>query len=213
MEDYYKTLGVPREATQAEIKAAYKSLAQKLHPDKCDDIDELFQDINEAYGVLSNPDRRKQYDLTGNGNLQNVGEGARNVPAKLFAHAIDKQLSANNPLNDNIFAKFGAQTDDSRAIVGNIKQSLINRNRELKKGYKITKKEIEQTESMRSKVIVKHGINLFHAILEQKAKQLELNLHSIKTEKAVNEAAINMLEDYEDCGENVELSGLSQYAG
>ena len=212
MKDYYKTLGVPREATQAEIKAAYKSLAQKLHPDKCDDIDELFQDINEAHGVLSNPGRRKQYDLTGDGNLQNVGEGARNVLAKLFAQAIEKQLSKLSNDN-NIFAQFQSQKDDPYTIVGNIKQSLIKRNRELKKGYKITKKKIEQTESMRSKVIVKHGINLFHAILEQKAKQLELNLHSIKTEKAVNEAAINMLEDYDDCKENVELSRLSQYAG
>ncbi|KAF7259557.1 hypothetical protein EG68_02684 [Paragonimus skrjabini miyazakii] len=65
--DYYSVLGVSRTASQAEIKNAYRRLAQKLHPDKNPnkDADKRFMELNEAYGVLSKPDKRAQYDAFG----------------------------------------------------------------------------------------------------------------------------------------------------
>lgn len=64
MEDYYKILGVPRGANQAEIKKAYRSLAHKYHPDKGGD-EKKFKEVNEAYQVLSDNDKRAQYDQFG----------------------------------------------------------------------------------------------------------------------------------------------------
>jgi curved DNA-binding protein len=66
-QDYYKTLGVARSATQDEIKKAYRKLAQQLHPDrnKADDASEKFSQVSEAYDVLSDPDKRKKYDQFG----------------------------------------------------------------------------------------------------------------------------------------------------
>jgi len=62
--DYYKILGVSPQASQEEIRKAYYRLAHKYHPDKGGDP-EKFKEINEAYQVLSDPEKRKQYDLYG----------------------------------------------------------------------------------------------------------------------------------------------------
>jgi curved DNA-binding protein len=66
--DYYKTLGVPRTASQAEIKKAFRKLAREVHPDlKPGDktAERRFKDINEANEVLSDPDKRSRYDEVG----------------------------------------------------------------------------------------------------------------------------------------------------
>ena len=63
--DYYKTLGVPKTATAAEIKKAYHELARKYHPDAnkgSTDAEERFKEITEAYNVLSDEKQRKEYD-------------------------------------------------------------------------------------------------------------------------------------------------------
>jgi molecular chaperone DnaJ len=62
--DYYDVLGVSKTASEAEIKKAYRSKAHKLHPDKGGDA-EKFKEINEAYQVLGDPQKRAQYDQFG----------------------------------------------------------------------------------------------------------------------------------------------------
>jgi len=66
--DYYEVLGVNRTASDAEIKTAYRSLARKYHPDVADDktaAEAHFKEINEAYSVLSDPQKRQLYDTYG----------------------------------------------------------------------------------------------------------------------------------------------------
>ncbi len=66
--DYYKILGVSRNASQEEIKRAYRRLALKYHPDRNKgnkEAEEKFKEINEAYAVLSDPEKRRQYDQFG----------------------------------------------------------------------------------------------------------------------------------------------------
>ena len=64
MKDYYQILGVSRNASQEEIKKAYRKLAHKYHPDKGGD-EKKFREINEAYQVLSDKEKRAQYDRYG----------------------------------------------------------------------------------------------------------------------------------------------------
>ena len=64
-EDYYKILGVEKTATDADIKSAYRKLAHKYHPDKSGGDEKMFKKINEAYQVLSNKEKRAQYDRFG----------------------------------------------------------------------------------------------------------------------------------------------------
>lgn len=66
--DYYGTLGVPRDASQADLKKAFRKLARKHHPDvnKGDaEAERRFKEVNEAYDVLSDPEKRKLYDQLG----------------------------------------------------------------------------------------------------------------------------------------------------
>jgi molecular chaperone DnaJ/curved DNA-binding protein len=63
--DYYKILGVDRNADDKAIKSAYRKLARKYHPDVNKGKDDRFKEINEAYEVLSDPDKRRRYDTLG----------------------------------------------------------------------------------------------------------------------------------------------------
>ena len=69
--DYYKTLGVPRNATTEEIKKAFRKLARKQHPDAGGD-EAKFKEINEAYEVLSDDKKRKLYDQYGTANENQI---------------------------------------------------------------------------------------------------------------------------------------------
>lgn len=65
MIDYYKILGIEKNASEEDIKKAYRKLAHQYHPDKASGNAEKFKEINEAYQVLSNKDKRAQYDRFG----------------------------------------------------------------------------------------------------------------------------------------------------
>lgn len=78
MADYYSTLGVSRGASEDEIKKAFRKLAHKYHPDKGTGDEKKFKEINEAYQVLSNKEKRARYDHTGqdyHSQGQNSGAG------------------------------------------------------------------------------------------------------------------------------------------
>ena len=74
--DYYGILGIPKNASDTEIKKAYRRLAMQYHPDRNPGKDkwanEKFKEINEAYGVLGDPQKRRQYDQFG--TVGNIGD-------------------------------------------------------------------------------------------------------------------------------------------
>ena len=79
--DYYEVLGVSKDASEDDIKMAFRRLAKKYHPDVCKEADaeEKFKEIQEAYAVLSDDTRRKQYDKYGFDAFNNNGGGSYNT--------------------------------------------------------------------------------------------------------------------------------------
>ncbi len=75
--DYYTILGVPRNASQEEVKKAYRKLAHQHHPDKQGGNEAKFKEINQAYQVLSDPKKRSQYDQFGPSFAQGFGGQSR----------------------------------------------------------------------------------------------------------------------------------------
>src|SRR5688572_8611775 len=77
--DYYEVLGVPKDATDDQLKQAYRRLAMKHHPDRNPgsvEAEEHFKEANEAYEVLADPDKREIYNQHGHAGLQRGMGGA-----------------------------------------------------------------------------------------------------------------------------------------
>jgi molecular chaperone DnaJ len=78
--DYYEVLGVARDASEADLKKAYRRVAMKHHPDRNPDnkeSEELFKEANEAFEVLSDPDKRARYDQYGHAGVNAQGGGGQ----------------------------------------------------------------------------------------------------------------------------------------
>ncbi len=90
--DYYDILGVSRNATQEEIKSAYRKLALKYHPDRNKDdpqAEEKFKEATEAYEVLSDPEKRSIYDKYGKEGLNGTGFGSQGFGYKAYTDFSD----------------------------------------------------------------------------------------------------------------------------
>jgi molecular chaperone DnaJ len=87
--DYYEVLGVSREASDQEIKTAYRRLAVQHHPDKNpdrqDEASEKFKEITEAYGVLADSQKRAIYDRYGHAGLSGSGGGSPDFNSSIFS--------------------------------------------------------------------------------------------------------------------------------
>lgn len=97
MKDYYKILGVDKKSTKDEIKKSYRKLSKKYHPDVNPDGDEKFKEIAEAYEVLSDDNKRKQYD---NPNPFSGGNHGFNGFDDIFNHFRSRQNTNRN--NDRV---------------------------------------------------------------------------------------------------------------
>ena len=99
-QDYYSTLGISKSASTEEIKKAYRKLAHQYHPDKGAGNEQKFKEVSEAYQVLSDPNKRAQYDQFGTA-FQNAGRGGCGQCAGcrgVQARPSDRQPSAGGTL-------------------------------------------------------------------------------------------------------------------
>lgn len=141
--DYYEVLGVQKNASQDEIKSAFRKLAKKYHPDvsKEPDAEAKFKEIQEAYAVLSDEEKRKQYDQFGHAAFQGGAGGAGGG----FG-GFDFSGFSYDDIFDNIFGGFGgfggsSRRSSNRATKGN--DSLVKMTLTFEEAVYGTKKEIE----------------------------------------------------------------------
>jgi len=138
---HYDVLGVPHDASKDEIKKAYKKLAVQLHPDKGGDP-EKFKELANAYDVLSDDEKRNQYDQLGDEGFQSAGQGGMH---EVDPHSIFEQLFGGMPFggmpfgfnmhmntggpcrkNDHIHPLNISLEDAYKGLHKNIKVSLTN---------------------------------------------------------------------------------------
>lgn len=139
--DYYEVLGVSKSASQDEIKSAFRKLAKQYHPDvnKEAGAEEKFKEIQEAYAVLSDEGKRKQYDQFGHAAFQGGGAGGASGFGGFDFGGFDYE-----DIFDNIFGGFGGfggRSKGNRPSKGN--DSLIRMKLSFKEAIYGTKKEID----------------------------------------------------------------------
>ncbi len=119
MKNYYDTLGVEKNASKDDVKKAFRKLAQKYHPDKSGGDDKKFKEINEAYQVLSDDAKRKEYDTYGQvfshgGNGGHQGQGFGGFDMGGFGAGMDFESA---DLGD-IFSEFFGGKRGRRTVRG-----------------------------------------------------------------------------------------------
>jgi curved DNA-binding protein len=115
--DYYKVMGVARDATEAQIKQAYRKLARKYHPDvsKEKDAEARFKEVGEAYEVLKSPEKRAAYDQLGQ---RRPGEEFRPPPDWGSGFEFSGAGPGNSTYSDFFDSLFGAQARSGRGARG-----------------------------------------------------------------------------------------------
>lgn len=179
--DYYQTLGVDKKATPQQIKKAYRKLAMKWHPDKNPDNKETaeakFKEIGEAYSVLSDEQKRKNYDQFGSDKPQNAGFSnhgdfqqrnfTSNNAEKIFQQFFFNFGGGNNASNFGDFSSSNTMNPNYK-YKGNTVQCKVNVTLEelylgRKKNMKITRKRLNsdgqsvRTESKILTIDIKKG--------------------------------------------------------
>lgn len=182
MADYYETLGVPKNATADEIKRAYRKLAPKWHPDRSTEPNakEGFQQIQEAYEVLKDAEKRAHYDETGE---RKSSEDPIDVNARsLLAAAFDKVLNQGEDCN----------------VIETVRENMHVDICQMQAAVIRTKDQISKLEKMRRLVKAKGPIDLWRGLIDQKIQTAQSFMQRLEMQLKVGKRLGEMLNDYEN---------------
>lgn len=182
MKDHYKTLRVKRKATQQEIKDSYRELARELHPDKKDGNAEKFKELANAYEILSNPERRKLYDLTG-GDVTDV-EFDRKAGALL------------QQIFQLIVTQRGLAKIESIDMIKVMNERLDLGMSELKKNIDTARKSRVMIGKILKRVKHKSTMNPISVMLKHEIQKHTETITKSKQEQEVGKRATAMLKEY-----------------
>lgn len=174
----YDTLNVTPEADQPEIKKAYRRAAAKAHPDKDGGSNEQFHQIQVAYDVLSDPQRRKQYDQTGQ-----TDEKPQSVAESRLLQLFNTIIQGESFTGD---------------IIATCRDYVDSAIKELNsKIVKLNAKQAKLQKQM-GRVKSQSALNLYEQLLNDTLMKLEHDITANSDELAVIEEVSQMLEEYND---------------
>ena len=153
---HYQTLGVAKTASKAAVRAAYISLAKKFHPDVCKAVDarQKFQAIQEAYGILGDEGKRREYDLGGAGGFTETSQKWENVRNPGFSKKPGNSYSPPPPPPRN-FADFAGFPGGAEAFW---RYQVRTHQEEVEREFRRMQYEAEQAEKEIRGMSVSGGI-------------------------------------------------------
>lgn len=162
----YDTLGISKDASDEEIKKAYRGKAKENHPDKGGD-EETMKALTVAYSVLSDPDRRKNYDETGN----------TDDPEQFFKQKFME-------FTDRILLKVMDHTHNAerRDMISIFRNHCLDEIKDFYKRIKDNNKQIEKTKEQLSRFTRENGDNVFEILMNREITALETMNEMCETE-------------------------------
>ena len=178
----YEVLGVTQSASSDEIKKAYRTLSKEYHPDAGGDA-ERFNEINEAYTVLSDTNRRKRYDETGETNVVNNQE-------RILEYMIRSIVE--------IITVTPMMSITQKNVIEDIIKAARSTQKEIARNQESLKKKIEKFEVFLKNFKVKDGkVNMIAPAIENLMKDCETQIRKLDEENEFFNELIKFASDYE----------------
>ena len=178
MKKLYEILGLNENATDEEIRKAYKQKAQKYHPDRESGDKEQFALVRTAYDVLKDPARKQRYDETGEaGPATNVDQMAVQVIAQLFSQAVEQE-NIKNP-------------------VASVKDHLENDHKTLAGQIEALDNKVALLEKRRKRLTFQGESNLLDGVIQDKIRQHKSARQTLEQQIEINRRAVAMLDAYD----------------
>ena len=175
----YTELDVPVDASLETIKQRYRTLAQMHHPDKGGD-EELFKCIKLAYEILSDPIRRKQYDITGETTTTNAKDEAVANIVQILLHVVPS---------------FNVEQDDLIQLAEIETRTMLDL---IHKDIGVTERYINNLEKVSKKLRIKtEGENILNSFIINQIQQRKQELESLQRRVQICNLMLEILKDYE----------------
>lgn len=172
---HYATIGVSPDASPAEIKRTFRQKAARLHPDKKSGDADAMVKLNLAYRVLSDPDKRQRYDQTGEDTERPLDAHARGLVMRAFSDALQQ---------------------DVPDVLTHARKFLEQTRRNIQSECDKAATAAAKFRKRRSKIKSKDKDNLFHVLIDQQLKQIEVATAKFYSDLEVCELALGLLGGY-----------------
>lgn len=188
--DPYQTLGVPKSASAAEVKRAYRKRAKRAHPDAGGKPEE-FMALQRAYSILSDDERRRRYDET--------GDDERPSP-----EAVEAQLA-------EIVADLAVQNGPSQNLLNLVRIGLKNAALDWRKQRDAARERARKIKNAANRITAKNRANVISLVLKAKADQVEAQAQSLDARAREAEEGIALLDCYSYRADPEDLFGFPKY--
>lgn len=173
--NHYTTIGVSQDATPEEIKKSYRDRSKELHPDANNGDDKGFAELAKAYEVLSDPERRKKYDETGDDSSNNDAAQVSSIIANLTVVFLDHEDVKTKSLTEFIKKAINEQLKGGNDAIKKAEKEIENatnaknRIKREKEGHNLILSVLENKIQESTSAIIRHkaAILLFKKVLEE----------------------------------------------